>query len=62
MPPVRHEIFCGLTCEKSNAGETKLATMLMPIVAVVKVSAASTMAKVLSILPTVFTGSVMSSP
>ena len=62
MPPVRHEIFCGLTCEKSNAGDTKFATMLMPMVAVVNVSAASTIAKVLSILPTVLTGSVMSSP
>ena len=49
MPPVRQLIFCGLTLEKSNAGEMKLATMLMPMVAMVKVSAPSTMAKVLSI-------------
>ena len=39
MPPIRQEIFCGLTLEKSNAGETKLATMLMPTVAIMKVSA-----------------------
>ena len=34
MPPVRQLICCGLTLEKSNAGEMKLATMLMPIVAI----------------------------
>ncbi len=48
--------------EKSKAGEMKLATMLMPIVAMVKVSAPRTMAKVLSIRATVATGSVISSP
>ena len=62
MPPVRQLIFCGLTLEKSNAGLTKLATMLMPMVAVAKVRAASTRAKVLSMWPTVSTGSVMSLP
>lgn len=36
--------------------------MLMPMVAIMKVSAPSTTAVVLSILPTVCTGSVMSSP
>lgn len=49
MPPVRQLIFCGATLEKSNAGLTKFATMLMPIVAVVNVSAARTRANVLSI-------------
>lgn len=37
MPPIRQLIRCGLTLEKSKAGEMKFATMLMPIVAVVKV-------------------------
>ena len=50
MPPGRQLIFCGYTLEKSKAGETKLATMLMPIVATMKVSAPSTTAKVLSML------------
>ena len=40
MPPIRQLIFCGFTLEKSNAGEMKLATMLMPTVAMTKVSAA----------------------
>src|SRR3954471_7479457 len=62
MPPVRQLIRCGLTLEKSNAGEMKFATMLMPMVAIVKVSAPSTIAKVLSIRATVVTGSVISSP
>src|ERR1700710_1952641 len=62
MPPIRQEIRCGLTLEKSNAGEMKLATMLMPMVAVVNVSAPSTIANVLSIRDTVVTGSVISSP
>src|SRR3954451_8532471 len=62
MPPARQLIRCGETLEKSNAGEMKLATMLMPMVAMVKVRAPSTIAKVLSILDTVVTGSVISSP
>jgi hypothetical protein len=33
MPPARHLIRCGLTLEKSKAGEMKLATILMPMVA-----------------------------
>ena len=37
MPPVRQLIFCGLTFEKSKAGATKLATMLIPMVASTKV-------------------------
>ena len=40
----------------------KLATMLMPMVAMVKVRAPSTIAKVLSMRATVCTGSVISSP
>ena len=44
MPPIRQLIFCGLTLEKSNAGEMKLATMLMPMVAMTKVRPPSRMA------------------
>jgi hypothetical protein len=33
MPPVRQLMRCGLTLEKSKAGEIQLATMLMPTVA-----------------------------
>ena len=44
IPPVLQLILCGLTLEKSNAGEMKLATMLMPIVEIMNVSAPSTMA------------------
>ena len=62
IPPARQLIFCGLTLEKSKAGEMKFATMLMPIVAMVNVSAPRTIANVLSILATVATGSVDSSP
>ena len=62
MPPIRQLICCGLTLEKSNAGEMKLATMLMPTVAMMKVSAPSTIAKRCRCRSTVWTGSVMSSP
>ena len=62
MPPVRQLIRCGETWLKSKAGEMKLATMLMPTVAMAKVSAPRIRAKVLSIRPTVCTGSVISSP
>jgi hypothetical protein len=62
MPPARQLIRCGLTLLKSNAGEMKLATMLMPIVAMVNVNAPNTIANVESIRATVSTGSVMSSP
>ena len=58
MPPMRQEILVGATFEKSNAGETKLATMLMPIVAIANVSTPRTAAVVLSILSTMCTGSV----
>ena len=51
-----------MTLEKSNAGETKFATMLMPMVAIMNVNAPSTIANVLSIRATVCTGSVISSP
>lgn len=63
IPPARQLIRCGLTLEKSKkAGEMKFATMLIPMVAMVKVNAPSTIAKVESILATVATGSVISSP
>ena len=62
MPPVRQEIFCGLTLEKSNAGEMKLATMLMPTVAVTNVRPPSRIANGVSIRCTVSIGSVISSP
>jgi hypothetical protein len=62
IPPARQLMRCGLTLEKSNAGEMKFATMLMPMVAIVNVSAPRTMANVLSIRATVSTGSVISSP
>ena len=62
MPPIRQLIFCGLTLEKSNAGEMKLATMLMPTVAMTNVSPPSRIANVVSIRCTVSIGSVISSP
>ena len=62
MPPARQLIRCGLTLEKSKAGEMKLATMLMPMVAMVNVNAPNTIAKVESIRATVATGSVINSP
>src|ERR1700738_5102012 len=62
MPPARQLIRWGLALEKANAGEMKLATMLMPMVAIVNVSAPSTIASVLSMRATVWTGSVISSP
>ena len=62
MPPIRQLIFCGFTLEKSNAGETKLATMLMPTVAIMKVSAPRMTAYTLSSWATVCTGSMISSP
>src|SRR5882757_6175259 len=62
IPPARQLIRCGLTLEKSNAGEMKFATMLMPIVAIVNVNAPSTIANVESMRDTVSTGSVISWP
>src|SRR3954447_18443416 len=62
IPPARQLIRCGLTLEKSNAGEMKFATMLMPIVAMANDNAPNTIANVESIFATVATGSVMSSP
>src|SRR4051812_41747094 len=62
MPPVRHEIFCGLTFEKSNAGEMKFATMLMPTVAVTNVRPPSRIANGVSMSCTVLIGSVTSWP
>src|SRR3954463_12578107 len=62
MPPIRQEIFFGLTLEKSNAGEMKLATMLMPMVAMTKVRPPRRMTKAESMRCTVSIGSVISSP
>ena len=62
MPPVRQLIRLGLTFEKSIAGEMKLATMLMPTVAITKVRPPSRMAKTVSIRSTVWIGSVINSP
>src|SRR5689334_14707540 len=62
MPPMRQLIFWGETLEKSNAGEMKLATMLMPTVAVTNVRPPSRIANGVSICWTVWIGSVMSSP
>src|SRR6201987_1605768 len=62
IPPVRQLMWLGATLEKSKAGDTKLATMLMPIVAMVNVIAPITIAKGESILPTVSTGSVIKCP
>src|SRR3954454_5406004 len=62
MTPIRQLIFCGETLEKSNAGEMKLATMLMPTVAMTKVRPPSRIANGVSIAWTVSIGSVMSVP
>ena len=62
IPPIRQLIRLGATLEKSNAGDTKLATMLMPMVAVMNVNAPSATANVLSMRLTVSTGSMMSWP
>ena len=51
-----------MTLEKSNAGEMKLATMLMPTVAVTKVRPPSRIANGVSISCTVRIGSVTRSP
>src|SRR3954454_8707033 len=62
MPP-RMKVMClGETLAKSKAGETKLATMLMPMVAMMKVAAPSTAAVVLSTRATISTGSCRYSP
>src|SRR5579859_3080964 len=62
MPPVRQEIFCGFTWEKSKAGEMKLATMLIPMVAMTKVSPPRITANGASMRETVSIGSVMRVP
>jgi hypothetical protein len=57
------KVMClGDTLAKSKAGETKLATMLMPMVATMKVAAPSTAATVLSTRATISTGSCRYSP
>ena len=62
MPPIRQEIFCGFTFEKSNAGDTKFATMLIPTVAIMNVNAPRITAYTLSNRATVCTGSMINSP
>ena len=62
MPPTLNVIFCGQTLARSYAGETKLATMLTPMVAMAKVSAPRTSTQVLPTLATSSAGSVMASP
>src|ERR1700739_2114999 len=62
IPPVRQLMWLGATLEKSKAGDKKLGTILMPIVAMVNVIAPITTAKGESILPTVSTGSVIKRP
>ena len=62
MPPIRQLIFLGLTLEKSNAGEMKLATMLIPTVATTNVRPPSRIANPESIRSTVLIGSVIISP
>ncbi len=62
IPPVRQLIRCGATSEESKAGDTRSATMLMPTVAIMNVSAPSTIANVLPSRATVSIGSVISSP
>ena len=62
MPPVRKLIFCGEQLEKSNAGETKFATMLIPMVAVIIVSRPIATARSLPTRLTVSIGSVIMRP
>ncbi|MNF94489.1 hypothetical protein D3C84_772010 [compost metagenome] len=62
MPPARQLILLGATLAKSKAGETKLATMLMPMVAVTKAKAPSKTATSLSMRATVAIGSWSISP
>src|ERR1700733_7343543 len=62
MPPARQLILLGAILEKSKAGETKLATILIPTVAMQKVIAPIKTAVTESILLTVSTGSVISLP
>lgn len=61
-PPTLKVIFCGQTLARSYAGETKLATMLTPMVAMAKVSAPSTRTQVLPISATRWAGSVIALP
>lgn len=62
IPPMRQLILLGARLAKSKAGETKLATMLMPMVAVTKAKAPSNTAVVLSMRATVAIGSWIISP
>jgi hypothetical protein len=61
-PPVRKEIRAGQRLAISNAGDTKLATTLMPMVATVKVTAARIRTALLCTCATSSTGSVMALP
>jgi len=62
MPPMRQLILFGARFVKSKAEGTKLATMLMPMVASTKVTAPSSTTVGESIRPTISTGSVISAP
>ena len=62
MPPMRQLMRDGATLEKSNAGDTKLATMLMPMVASTRVRMPSAAATPLSMRATVSIGSCSISP
>src|ERR1700676_1490466 len=62
MPPMRQLILLGAIFVISKAGGTKLATMLIPIVATTNVKAPKKTAVTESNLPTTSTGSVIISP
>src|SRR6188472_3601198 len=61
-PPRLKSMCRGATLARSYAGETKLATTLIPTVATAKVIAPSSKTTTLSMCPTTSTGSVMYSP
>src|SRR5205807_9931238 len=61
-PPLLKVIRFGNTFAKSNAGETKLATTLMPSVATANVSAASSARNQLSNLAEIWSGCSSTSP
>ena len=62
IPPARQLILLGATLAKSKAGDTKLATILMPMVAVTNAKAPSNTAMLLSMRETVAIGSCNISP
>src|SRR5215213_2325361 len=61
-PPRLKSMYLGIAFDRSYAGETKLATMLIPTVAIAKVKAPMIRTRVFGILATTWTGSVMASP